>query len=120
MEPIKDFLINAEKYSIVFWFITTFFVWVVLTIQKKDVIEGLKGTDGKWEAPELIAFVIIILFIPLASYAVYFKSHDELAWYMIGAVLFYVMIGKYGLKWLLAFRAGKDKVEDDKEEIKPQ
>lgn len=116
MNELGLFFKELGQYPGLLWLITTTFCWVTLILLRKDIVEGLKGQDKLWEASEVIAFVFILLSPPVVSYAIYFKSMDTYAWIVLGGILLYMLMGKWAFKWILAFKTGQSKVEENKEE----
>lgn len=90
--------------------------WVQLH-WKNEVVRGLKGENGLWEAPEWIIYLFTWLFphMVMADQFLGLKASDFAWWFMIGLLMF-ALTGRFGLQWLLAFKSGANKVD---EETKP-
>lgn len=86
--------------------------WVHL-YHKKDVVKGLKGQNGLWEAPEWIIYQFTWLFphMVMADQFLGLHASDFAWWFMLGLLLF-ALTGRFGLEWLLAFKSGASKVEE--------
>lgn len=86
--------------------------WVQLH-WKNEVVRGLKGENGLWEAPEWIIYLFTWLFphMVMADQFLGLKASDFAWWFMIGLLMF-ALTGRFGLQWLLAFKNGANKIDD--------
>ena len=89
--------------------------WVQLA-HRKEVIIGLKGENGLWEGPEWVLYVCTWLFphMIMADVFLGLKSATDWPWWLILGLVMYGLTGRFGLQWLLAFKSGSNKVEEDK------
>lgn len=78
--------------------------WVHLH-HKKEVVLGLKGSNGMWEAPEWIVYIATWIFphMIMSSGFMNVKFPDWAWWLMTGLVAF-GLTGRWGLEWLLAMK----------------
>ncbi|MGC3945375.1 MAG: hypothetical protein QM762_12815 [Chryseolinea sp.] len=88
---------------------------------RKQWAEGLKGDNGLWEAPEMLLYLCLWL-IPSMIYADIFlkRQASDIVWYAVMAFVFYAFTGRFGLNWLLAFRAGASEVKSTTTEKKTE
>lgn len=66
-----------------------------------DLIEGLKGSNNKWDAPEIITGLWIIVFI-MAFLANLFLDYEISShqWYSMDLILITALGGRAGLEYL--------------------
>ena len=84
--------------------------WIQI-YHKKDVVEGLKGDNGKWESPEWLVYLASWLFpqMIMASGFMNFTFPIE-AWLFMGGLVLFGLTGRWGLEWLLSLRYGNSSV----------
>lgn len=89
--------------------------WVQLA-HRKEAIIGLKGENGLWEGPEWVLYLCSWLFphMIMADQFLGLKSATDWPWWLVLGLLMYGLTGRFGLQWLLAFKSGASKVEEDK------
>jgi len=87
--------------AIIIWSVVTYGSWLALWIYRKDIIEGLKGINGKFEGTEVLLFIVGILIPPVVMYSVAFHYdipvHTLI--FMGGSVIVGVF-GRWGLEWI--------------------
>lgn len=88
--------------------------WIELA-NRDELRRGLKGENGLWEAPEWIIYKFGWLFphMIMADQFLGLKASDFAWWFMLGLLLF-ALTGRFGLQWLLAFKNGSNKVDENK------
>lgn len=74
---------------------------------RQDWAIGLKGDNGKWEAPEIVIRIWILIFphFIMSSGFLQIKWPTE-AWYFMIAVLGFVLLGRERLNQLISLRFG--------------
>lgn len=76
----------------------------------KEFQTGLKGENNRWEAPE-IAFYLWLRLFPHVVMAVLFLEYNPplYFWLFFGGIGLYLLAGRYGLDWILAWKNGEKK-----------
>jgi len=93
----QPFMLSA----IIIWSVVTYGSWLALWIYRKDIIEGLKGVNGKFEGTEVLLFVMILLLPPILMYSVAF--HYELTGntsIILASCVIVGVFGRWGLEWI--------------------
>lgn len=84
---------------------------VVQIYYAKEWTRGLRGTNGLWEAPEILIYIIVWLLSPVIFAAVFLQLPiPDMVWYTLWTIIGFALFGKWGLEWLLAFRSGASQV----------
>lgn len=90
-------------------------VTIVHIRNEKVFIEGLKGENKLFEAPEVILYLFCWIFphVLMIDQFLQLKLSIE-GWYFMGVLLLFGLTGRWGLQWLSSIRTGKDIKEEDK------
>lgn len=95
--------------------------WIQI-YHKKDVVEGLKGDNGKWESPEWLVYLASWLFPQMIMASGFMKFTFPIeAWLFMGGLVLFGLTGRWGLEWLLSLRYGSGtmtQISSQKEEKK--
>lgn len=77
----------------------------------KEWSEGLKGSNGLWETPEICLYIFTYIYphMIMADQFLALKASD-MAWYFMMGLLAFGLTGRFGLEWLLAFKNGGTKI----------
>lgn len=67
----------------------------------KGVLEGLKGRNGKWDPPEVVVLLWVILFpiMVLADVFLHYEASDNV-WYSMDLILLFALSGRVALDWI--------------------
>lgn len=118
-----DGLSNTEVIGLFLFILMNATLILALIMFRKDIVAGLKGKDILFEMPEVIVFIYLYVFPSAFIAAICVPSIvkiDIMGWMFMMLVTLFGLAGRFGLNFLLAFRAGKDRVEDkDDPENKP-
>lgn len=80
--------------------------WVQLHF-KDQVVEGLKGENNKWEAPEWLVYISAWIFPHMIMANGFLGiSFSMEAWLLIGGLVMFGLTGRWGLEWLYSMRSG--------------
>jgi hypothetical protein len=93
--------------------------WVQL-YHKKDVVIGLKGSNGLWESPEWIVYISTWIFPHMLMASGFLKMVFPVeAWIFMGGLIMFGLTGRWGLEWLLALRTRSGTtITQEKTEVK--
>jgi hypothetical protein len=85
--------------------------WVQLHF-KNQVVEGLKGENGKWEAPEWLVYISAWIFPHMIMANGFLGMSFSLeAWLLIGSLTMFGLTGRWGLEWLYSMKTGNKPTE---------
>lgn len=74
---------------------------------KEQVVDGLKGENKKWEAPEWIVYLASWIFPHMLMSSGFLEMKFPIeAWLFMGALVLFGLTGRWGLEWLLAVKNG--------------
>lgn len=74
---------------------------------QKEVTNGLKGTNGLWDAPEWIAYKASWVFPHMLMASGFLKMEfPTYAWMLMGGLILFALTGRWGLEWLASLRSG--------------
>jgi hypothetical protein len=74
---------------------------------RHDWATGLKGENGRWEAPEIVIRLWILIFPHFIMSSGFLQINwPTEAWYFMAAVLMFVLLGRERLEKLIQFRLG--------------
>lgn len=99
--------------SIILWNISTAVVYVILFWHRKLMIQGASSENGLFELPEQVTYVLNFVWPPITFYAAYFNAEfNIMVWALILGVIAYTIGGRWIFQWVLAFKSGKDNVNE--------
>ncbi len=107
-------LSNAEVIGLFLFLLMNFTLIGALVMFRKDIVAGLKGKDVLFEMPEVIVFIYLYVFPSIFIAACTVPSIvkiDIMGWMFMMLVVLFGLAGRFGLNFLLAFRAGKDHID---------
>lgn len=117
---IDEMIRQLESVRLDAFFLYFLGILYYLYLHKKhdgDIIRGLKGENGLWEAPELVIYYWLqsFPFILFGDAFLGLKLSEGMLWIFI-LILFFAIMGRAGLELILSFKGkvtGKilDKVE---------
>lgn len=93
----RPFMLSA----IIMWSVVTYMSWFALWIYRKDIVEGLKGVNGKFEGTEVLLFILVILLPPSIMYSIAF--HYDIPVHtliLLGGGVIVGVFGRWGLEWI--------------------
>ena len=112
-----------EVHAIILWTVVNAIAFYIKFKSRKDAIEGSKGADHLWEAPEYLVYIISWVVNPVTTFVIFFQVQSMIfyAWIVIGGTLAYTIGGRWIFEWFLAFKSGASKVDDssDKKQAAP-
>lgn len=119
-----SYLTPGHTEGVVLYLLSVIIMTLLQLYFKREWTDGLKGTNGYWEGPEILLYIALWLWPPMLFADIFLQlKASDLVWYMWGAALFFGLTGRFGLEWILAFRSGANQVttiETKKEVTKEQ
>lgn len=98
--------------SIILWTISMVFVYIILFMYRKKMIEGASGEDTFFQLPEQVNYLLHYVWPPITFYAAYFDAKFQVyVWVLILGIIAYLIGGRWIFEWVLALRSGKANVE---------
>lgn len=110
---IKDFLdhfLNSKDHleGLFLYIFGAITVTIIQIRNEKQFIEGLKGKNKQFEAPEIILYIFCWLFPHMIMADQFLQFHLSIeGWYFMGILLLFGLTGRWGLEWLNSMRTGK-------------
>lgn len=78
-------------------------ITIVQVLLAKSWIKGLKGDNGRWEPPEIVVSLWIMLFPRMILASGFLKmTFPTEAWYFMAAVLLFVLLGRERLEKIIS------------------
>lgn len=117
---IFDHLFKEHPEKILFYFISSIVMIIVITKNDKEIRSGLRGHNSLLEAPEIVTYLWSYLF-PQVILAVLFLELNppEYLWFFMLLCLLFALAGREGIQMLFNWR-GTKVIEKNKEEPKQE
>lgn len=99
--------------ALLMWLVTVAVAWFVLFKFRKEIVRGLEGANLFFEGGEIVTFLSLWLFPPIAARIAFFKesSGTQLyCFYAFGIIMLYQLTGRYIFDWALALKGGLSSV----------
>ena len=119
-------LTNEQFVGICVFLFIDITILAALVIFRKDIIQGLKGSNQMFELPEVLSFVYLYTLPSILTAACCLPTVvkiDTMGWVFMMLVTLAGLFGRWGLQWLLAFENKSTKVDEgsgvDDEKQKP-
>lgn len=120
-QRILDHLLQGPHFiGFTIWLIMTLLQEVLFFVNRENVIKGLKGKNGMWEAPELFVWVLLRLIPQFVMWVTLlgFRPPEWIYW-LVGAGLLFSLTGRWGLEYILtripgSFSKTEVKIEETK------
>jgi hypothetical protein len=115
-------LLKEHPEGVLFYMLGSLIITIVLLKNRERFRKGLEGSNGQWEAPEIVVYLWIWMF-PQCILAVLFLELTPPDWFwffMLGCLLF-ALAGRTGIEMLFNWRGNKttiiEKESSSKEKI---